>query len=607
MTSSDASATPTTPLPTTPPALQSARALVAELVAHGVREVVLSPGSRSAPLAYAVAEAADSGALRLHVRIDERSAGFLALGLARGQEPGGVRPVAVVTTSGTAVANLHPALLEAHHGQVPVLALTADRPHELRGTGANQTTDQVNIFGSATRFAADVPAAAGLAHEAPALRALAARAIAAATGARSGNPGPVHLNLSYRDPLAPHPQEAPISAYSHADTHSADRVVAAAGVSRSIPLGNTVVVAADGAGQAARDLAESRAWPLLAECVSGAAGGPNLVWAHAQVLTHAAVAQDVQHVVVLGRPTLSRPVQRLLARPDVEVIVVAPGAAPWPDAANNAAVILPAVPANWLDRSAADRPDDAARLRLRQWREAGQHVHTAVVATLPTTDSAAITGPALAFTLWEVLTPADTLVIGSSSPVRDLDLVAPWTDPPRIIANRGLAGIDGMVSTATGVALSTTSLSHTGHTNDGAGDDGVVRALLGDLTFLHDAGGLLRAPGEPEPQLQIIVANDQGGTIFAGLEHGALAVGSTDRQRTFDRIFGTPHTVDIGALCAAYGVAHQRVDEIVGLANALATPDAGISVVEVVLDQADRRTAMAELTVAIRSALNSGS
>ncbi|WP_348525129.1 thiamine pyrophosphate-binding protein [Luteimicrobium album] len=193
--------------PGDPPAVAAARRLLDALVAQGLRDVVVAPGSRSAPLAYAASALADAGCLHLHVRVDERDAGFLALGLARGSAlRGGVpEPVAVVTTSGTAVANLHPAVLEAHHAGVPLLLLTADRPHELRGTRANQTTDQVGIFAGATRLTVDVPAPAGLPTELRDLDHLAARAVAAARGTRSGWPGPVHLDLAYREPLVPTP------------------------------------------------------------------------------------------------------------------------------------------------------------------------------------------------------------------------------------------------------------------------------------------------------------------------------------------------------------------------------------------------------------------
>ncbi len=278
------------------------------------------------------------------MRVDERAAGFLAVGLSRGAGPlvrGGValpRPVAVVTTSGTAVANLHPAVLEAHHTGVPLVLLTADRPHELRGTGANQTTHQAGIFGPATRFAADVPAPDGRPGEVRDLLAVTARALAEAVGARSGHPGPVHLDLAYREPLVPAglpgtPPDAGPAALGaprpsartprrppdrrgagrprgRADRRRAGRRHRAARHARRArrdagPGERTVVVAGDGAGPVARDLAETRGWPLLAEPSSGAAGGPRLVVAHPLVLGVDALVDDVEHVVVLGRPTLA--------------------------------------------------------------------------------------------------------------------------------------------------------------------------------------------------------------------------------------------------------------------------------------------------------------
>ncbi|WP_130014635.1 2-succinyl-5-enolpyruvyl-6-hydroxy-3-cyclohexene-1-carboxylic-acid synthase, partial [Serinicoccus sediminis] len=182
------------------PSTALATVLVDELVRAGVREAVLSPGSRSAPLAYALEEADRTGRLRLHVRIDERSAGFLALGLARG----GGAPVPVVTTSGTAVANLHPAVLEAHHSGVPIIVLSADRPAELRGTGANQTTVQPGIFAGAVRWEVDLPAPEAVTAGAGAhWRSTVCRALAAAVSTGGPGRGPVHLNVSFRDPLAP--------------------------------------------------------------------------------------------------------------------------------------------------------------------------------------------------------------------------------------------------------------------------------------------------------------------------------------------------------------------------------------------------------------------
>ncbi|WP_455605188.1 2-succinyl-5-enolpyruvyl-6-hydroxy-3-cyclohexene-1-carboxylic-acid synthase [Cellulosimicrobium funkei] len=612
-----------------PPAVRSAFALVHRLALEGVADVVLAPGSRSAPLAYALAAAADLGHLTLHVRVDERAAGFLAVGLSRGAGPlvrGGValpRPVAVVTTSGTAVANLHPAVLEAHHTGVPLVLLTADRPHELRGTGANQTTHQAGIFGPATRFAADVPAPDGRPGEVRDLLAVTARALAEAVGARSGHPGPVHLDLAYREPLVPVglPDTPPDVALGgptaptapDPDLPGVRPVVvvpaAPAAVPTAVPPGDvteplgtpvapvalpapgerTVVVAGDGAGPVARDLAEARGWPLLAEPSSGAAGGRRLVVGHPLVLGVDALVDDVEHVVVLGRPTLSRPVQRLLGRGDVAVTVVAPGSRPWPDAARNASTVLPVVPAGWLEPASATG-----------WAERWQAASAAAAAVVAAaTDGARTDGPSVARAVAAAGGPDDLLVVGSSSPVRDLGLVLGLDGPgPRVLANRGLAGIDGTVSTALGAALATGR----GHRR--------TRALLGDLTFLHDVGGLLRGPAEPHADLQLVVVNDDGGAIFAGLEPGALGESSEGARRTFERVFATPHGAHLAPLCAGYGVDHQLVQDVPSLRHALAAPSHGVQVLEVRVGRAERRRdgllLADDVRAAVRAALSSG-
>ncbi|MDC7122233.1 2-succinyl-5-enolpyruvyl-6-hydroxy-3-cyclohexene-1-carboxylic-acid synthase [Cellulomonas fimi] len=592
------------------PATTAARVLVQALATLGVRDVVLAPGSRSAPLAYALADAAlpdderpaGAPAIRLHVRVDERSAGFLALGLARAaaHDEDGARPVAVVTTSGTAVANLHPAVLEAHHAGVPLLLLTADRPHELRGTGANQTTVQPGIFGPAVRLAADVPAPVGLPDEARDLRHLASRAVAAATGARTGDPGPVHLDLAYREPLVPSPGPWPepsavglgnvqsrgagapgavtaaLSAVVDARAGSASTAGAggAAASGRRRGAVPTVVVAGDGAGPVARRVAEACGWPLLAEPSSGARGGPNAIAAYRLLLADPRLGGAVRRVVVLGRPTLSRPVQRLLGRADVEVVVVAPQGGAWPDAARNASDVLTEVPARML-RGRLHTPTGW----LEAWQTAGKAADAAVDALLGgpgerdarrSRSGTRVTGPALARAVAGVLQPHDVLVVGSSNPVRDLDLVARWDTAPLVLANRGLAGIDGTLSTAAGVALGLPRRR--------------VRALVGDLTFLHDVGGLLRGPLEPVVDLQVVVANDDGGSIFATLEPG-----EPERSAVFERVFATPHGVDVAALCAGYGVRHTRVVDAEGLLPALAAPGPGLSVVEVRVDRTGRR------------------
>ncbi|WP_372456732.1 2-succinyl-5-enolpyruvyl-6-hydroxy-3-cyclohexene-1-carboxylic-acid synthase [Cellulomonas wangsupingiae] len=601
------------------PAVAAARVLVQALASLGVADVVLAPGSRSAPLAYAFADAArpdderpaGAPAVRLHVRVDERDAAFLALGLSKASAhtgergPGPARPVAVVTTSGTAVANLHPAVLEAHHAGLPLVLLTADRPHELRGTGANQTTEQAQLFASAVRLAVDVPAPTGRDGEDRDLRRTVSRALAAATGARTGDPGPVHLNLAFRPPLVPgdEPWPAPSDAGlthvagrvqpaepaalpAHATVVDADEDRARAS-RRSRGAVPTVVVAGDGAGPGAARLAEANGWPLLAEPSSGARQGPNAVAAYRLLLADDRLGGRVGRVVVLGRPTLTRPVQALLARPDVEVVVVAPRGTDWPDAARNASQVVLDVPARmrqgrvgapsgWLD---AWRTADAAAQDvldgMLQAAEDGRRSRS----------GPRVSGWALARAVARASAPDDVLVVGSSSPVRDLDLVARWDLAPLVLANRGLAGIDGTIATATGVAL---ALPHRR-----------VRAYLGDLTFLHDVGGLLRGPAEPPVDLQIVVANDDGGSVFTTLEPG-----EPERADVFERVFATPHGADVAALCAGYGVRHTRVVDTEGLLPALAAPGTGTSVVEVRVDRTHRRSLAERLAAQVAAAVD---
>ena len=598
---------------TADPSTTAARVLVQALAALGVQDVVLAPGSRSAPLAYALADAASpdrpvgAPALSLHVRVDERSAAFLALGLAKAATAtGGPRPVAVVTTSGTAVANLHPAVLEAHHSGLPLLLLTADRPHELRGTGANQTTEQVGIFGTSVRMGVDVPAPTGRPGEDRDLRSLLSRAVAAATGARTGDPGPVHLDLAFRDPLVPSDAAWPdpsAAGLSHVrargtladDARAASTATRAAAPARrrrgAPPEGRTVVVAGDGAGPDARRVAEANGWPLLAEPSSGARGGAHAIPAYRLLLADERLGGRVERAVVLGRPTLSRPVQALLARDDVEVLVVAPSGARWPDPSRTATEVLPEVPARLLDGRAGSPAG-----WLAAWQAAGAAASEALETVLdagapdgrarsrPSRAGARVTGPALARAVAAASTPDDVLVVGSSNPVRDLDLVARWAEPPLVLANRGLAGIDGTLSTATGIAL--------------ALPDRRVRVLVGDLTFLHDVGGLLRGALEAEADLQVVVANDDGGSIFVGLEHGEPRFADV-----FERVFATPHGADLAALCAGYGVRHARVTEVDGLAPVLAAPGRGVSVVEVRVDRTHRRVLTERVRAAVAGAV----
>jgi 2-succinyl-5-enolpyruvyl-6-hydroxy-3-cyclohexene-1-carboxylate synthase len=518
-----------------------ARAVVCALVEAGVREVVIAPGSRNAPLSFAAYDAAAAGLLRLHTRVDERSAAFLALGLTKT----GSR-AAVMCTSGTAVANLHPAALEAAHAGVRLVVVSADRPERLYGTGANQTTDQRAILGPLVPWRSlSSPGDVDVEELWSAL-------------------GPLHWNVHLDEPLLPDvPWEVPAIEPRPEIQRPEPRIY------ESIPLGpRTVVVAGDDAGPPARVLAETAGWPLLAEPSSGSRTGANAIRTY-RLLLGSPLAAQIERVVVCGHPTLSRPVSRLLAREDVEV-VAGPGRGAWPDRQ---------FPVDWsfITRLHVEGSDDPAWLAA--WRDADAVVGRRLDALLA--EQTALTPYAVAGAVARALPPGGQLVVGASNPIRDLDLMVPRYvvgARRKVLANRGLAGIDGVVSTAIGAALGRDSCRNL--------------ALVGDVTFLHDANGLVLGPDEPRPDLTIVVANDDGGSIFATLEQGAEEY--ADR---FERLFGTPHGVSIESLCAATRTPYTRADSLPALEQALATPNGGIEVVEAVVGRTDRRA----LDAAIRA------
>ena len=574
------------------PATTSARTVVDELVACGVTDAVLCPGSRNAPLAFALHAADVAGRLRLHVRIDERTAGFLALGLALGSG----RPVPVATTSGTAAANLLPAVLEAAHAGVPLLALTADRPAELVGTGASQTVAQVGMFGSAVRLA---PAVGGTAAQ---TRAAVGRAVAAAVGLP---PGPVHLNIPFREPLTPDPSAEP------ADTPTAGAAVSATATDLTQPAVGAVAAPTAPGAAAAPDVAApagpaGAAWPV------GRAGRPWTAVATSRVVAAplpldptaptlviagpGAPPLDVgvpvvaepssapwpgavrtgpwllgtpsltpAQVVVAGRPTLHRAVARLLADPAVAVYALADERGlPWTDVVGSVRAVGALPPL---------RPDPEW---LRRWTAADKAAQAAL-------DEALDTGPVgmqLARALVAALAEGTQLVLGSSNPVRDVAFAAAPRDGVVVRSNRGVAGIDGTISTAVGAALA---------------HDGPTVALLGDLTFLHDTTGLVIGPDEARPDLTIVVLDDRGGGIFHLLEQGA-----PEHAAAFERVFGTPHTVDLAALCAAMGVPHSYADPS-DVAAHLGRP--GVRVVQVRAERSTLRDAHATLRARVAAAV----
>ena len=533
-------------------ASECARAVIAELISWGVRDVVLAPGSRSAPLAYEVFEADGTGQLRLHVRIDERTGAFLALGLAKASG----RVVPVITTSGTAAANLHPAVLEASHSHLPLMVITADRPRSMINTGANQTTQQDQLFGSHVRTSASLADAAG---NVRAWRFEVSRLAAAAAGVRSRLPGPVHLNVSFSEPLTPDaaesftPREPPDGALNLPSSRPAEALRLSGDRATVVLVGD----APPATGRRAGELAAMGGFPLLAEPSSNARRGPEAISCY-RLLLATELASDIERVIVFGHPTLSRPVSRLLGRTDVEVIVVS-DYADWVDPGLTARTVVDAV--------RADAQTDSA------WRERWCHAERRLRPALDRLldEQHVLTGQAVARAVWLKLTERDTLVAGSSNPIRDLDLAPITSGPPIVHANRGLSGIDGTLSTAIGIALGAGSPTH---------------ALVGDLTFLHDITALMVGPNEPRADLRIVVANDGGGSIFATLEQGEPASAAA-----FERVFATPHQVDLAGLSAAVGAGYTLVGGLAELSQLLSAPPHGIEVVEARIDR-DRRRAL---------------
>ncbi|MGV0713771.1 2-succinyl-5-enolpyruvyl-6-hydroxy-3-cyclohexene-1-carboxylic-acid synthase [Mycolicibacterium sp. XJ662] len=547
------------------PSTAQARVVVDELIRGGVRDVVLCPGSRNAPLAFALHDADRAGRIRLHVRIDERTAGYLAIGLAVAEQA----PVCVAMTSGTAVANLGPAVVEANYARVPLIVLSANRPYELLGTGANQTFEQLGYFGTQVRESISL----GLAEEATERmaelnaqwRSATCRVLVAAKGSRSANAGPVQFDIPLREPLVPDAFEGRASgAYVPDGRPGGKPWTHTPPVTFDQPLDidltpDTVVIAGHGAGEHP-NLAEL---PTVAEPTAPPAANP--LHPLALPLIHP------KQVIMLGRPTLHRPVSALLADPSVPVYALTTGPR-WPDVSGNSqatgtrAVTTGAPHPGWLKRC----------------KEFNRHAVDAVHGQLeahPLT-----TGLHVAAAVADALRPGDQLVLGASNPVRDAALVGLNTHGIKVRSNRGVAGIDGTVSTAIGAALA--------HERATAG--GRTIALIGDLTFVHDSSGLLIGPTEPTPRhLTIVVSNDNGGGIFELLEQGDPRFSDVS-----SRIFGTPHDVDVGALCRAYHVDSRQL-EVDELADALDEPFDGMRVLEVKADRSSLRALHASIKAAL--------
>lgn len=606
------------------PATLLARAVVAALVEAGVKRVVISPGSRNAPLTYALADAAQAGYLQLRVVVDERSAAFVALGASRSDwlHEGLARPAVAVMTSGSAVANAHPAVVEADAAGVPLIILSADRPHALVNTGASQTTVQTGIFGAATRYQADL----GDTNASGAVANQVRRAVAAASGRLSLDPGPVHLNVRLAPPLAPAaPWQVP---HLEPKTHwlRARKPLAAQlnGVTVSQvgcrlgldPARRGVIVVGDNddaeLAHYAASLAHAWGWPLLAEPTSLVRTNANAVAAYSALLAGgdgsasgdgAQLSQEIEQLLVVGHPTLTRPIGALLAREDIYQVVLT-NRARWSDVSGQAAYVTtleralsslntPGGGAGTEAGADADAGGDASAsadagagagvgknapspLWLQRWLQAGQQQLNATSVTK---------AAQMALTTWQAtsqyeshsqstaihsdgLESSVTLMAASSMTIRYLDARLPAGKqlkkmPGPVVANRGLAGIDGTISTAVGLAWASGQ---------------PVRVIIGDLAATHDLTGLVKAVTETEVDLQVIVLDDHGGKIFSGLEYGA-----SELSNYFPRFFTTAQQVDFAQAAAAFGTHVSVIDDVDGLQSLLSKTIEGRSLVHVKL------------------------
>ncbi|MDO5671359.1 MAG: thiamine pyrophosphate-binding protein [Actinomycetaceae bacterium] len=565
-----------------------------ELVDHlkhwGVRTWVYAPGSRSAPLAYALETRRNMEDFDIHVRIDERAAAFTALGLSLAsasfvegdahlpvdqQVPrtkAGHRAIGLITTSGSAPAHAYPAVLEASHSGVPLVVVSADRPAMLRGTGANQTTDQTQMFGSHVREFFDWQDETRLVEcvENMGLHGQTRRIVAAALGALTNTPGPVHINAAFWEPLTPtdferyakemllpfeaargtfytHPvYDWPSTKDSQANTgHQHSNAVE----SDEWPDEATVVVAGTGAYSRAGDtgdvvgrLATERKWPIFAEVASGLRGHPNAVPAYSQVLSKDSyLLRDIRRVIVVGHPTLNRPTQGLLRDKETMSVDVVTQMGTWTDvwgAANRvfaSAYDLPLAP---LEKTRVPGAGVKA-YRLSQWLKSG---HDWVEHCI----SSGYGQHQVAQVIWEGT--SGPLVLGASTVIRSFDTVAHGPGPSNVYSNRGLAGIDGNIATAWGIALESKQR---------------VRLVVGDVTFAHDMSALMHGVHEQVPDLDVVVMDNGGGQIFGTLEHAQAP------EHILQRYFATPQVLNIEHIARAVGADYERTSSLDELRAAL--------------------------------------
>jgi 2-succinyl-5-enolpyruvyl-6-hydroxy-3-cyclohexene-1-carboxylate synthase len=513
------------------------RALCDELGRCGVRDACTSPGSRSTPLVLALVR---DSRIRCWSHIDERCAGFFALGAAKASG----RPVAVTCTSGTAAANLAPAVIEAREARVPLIVLTADRPPELRDVGAGQTIDQIKLYGDAVKWFVELDVGAATADRLRWIRTLSCRAYWAAL---EGRPGPVHLNVPLREPLVP---EAPLPPdasgrggerpYVLFDRPPPGRVGG-----REPPSGRVLIVAgrderdADGGAEVAAYAARNRV-PLLADPLSGGRRGPAAI-AHYDLLLHDpgfAAAHVPQFVIRIGDLPTSKPLRTWLAGLEVAQVAIDPDGS-WQDPAGVVGLRL-ALPARALL---------GGTLAVEQgWLESWRAADAAIAGAVADSLGDALSEPLVAARLGAWLPARATLFVASSMPVRDVEeFVAVRDDPPRVLSNRGANGIDGTVSAAFGAAA--------------VAGAGPVVLLIGDVALAHDIGGLLAAR-RLGLALTIVVLNNDGGGIFNFLPVAGL-------MDLFEEHVATPHGLDFAHAAALYGCGYERPADAAALRDAV--------------------------------------
>ena len=514
-----------------------ARVIVRQIIEAGITDVVISPGSRNAPLSFAFFAASQRGLIKLHSRIDERTAAFFALGLAKASG----RAVPIVCTSGTAVANYHPAVLEAHHTNTPLLVLTADRPARLRKTGANQTTEQARIFGKSVRYFADICGAV-FPMELP-LYSLAN--------------GPVHLNIQFEEPLA-----------ADSDSSWLDEITVAPRTIKSTKTPSSLkvksergvlVVGHDRGGFTVEEVnafADQLGWPLVSEDPLSL---KNAISHASLFLGSTAISKELtpKTVIVIGRTTLSRSINTFIAAADKQIVIDSRIATVDTDRyADKRFTQIPTLESNSADQE-----------WLEKWKKFSERTSNELEKVTQWSE------PVLARTVASHIKNGTTLFVSSSRPVRDIEAFATARSGIETFANRGLAGIDGNISTAMGIATARTS----------------TIAVLGDLSFLHDLTGLIHGD---KPNLLILVVDNNGGGIFSTLAHRG--------SDGFESIFGTPHNLDLSAIATALNIKTSSINSVAQLEKELSQPIEGI---RVVVAQMPDRESNADLLKQVHSSL----